>query len=68
MEKEQLPEFLICPRILQRGVFECSSVNQRAGLFILDPSKADFQEGKLTKAGIRIRLQEQLLQILALFA
>jgi eukaryotic-like serine/threonine-protein kinase len=28
--------------------------------------EADFQEGKLTKAGIRIRLQEQPLQILAL--
>ncbi|MGB6803504.1 MAG: winged helix-turn-helix domain-containing protein, partial [Candidatus Sulfotelmatobacter sp.] len=28
--------------------------------------EADFQEGKLTKAGVRIRLQEQPLQILAL--
>jgi hypothetical protein len=47
-------------------VFVCGRINQPAGLFVLDPSRLTFQEGKLTEAGIWIRFQEQPLQILAL--
>ena len=66
MEQKQLPEFLICHakifRILRVGVR--MQQGKSAGRIVRFGSFEAFQEGKLTKAGIRP--QEQPLLILAL--
>jgi hypothetical protein len=69
VEKRQLPEFLICRariRILRRVGVHMRQDKPVGRIVRFGSFEADFQEGKLTEAGIWIRLQEQPLQILAL--